>query len=262
MEFEFYQINAFTKSYNGGNPAGVCPLDEWIDDELMQAIAKENGLSETAFFVPNGNQYNLRWFTPGCEVDLCGHATLASAFVLSKIKGVRKSKLEFQTKSGLLNVGVKGDTFALDMPTNHYEEVDCPDCIVNALGKKPVQTFLADDYLAVFDDDDFIFNVAPDFSEIQKVNARGTIITAESSQKDVDFVSRWFGGPDVGINEDPVTGSAHCTLIPYWSDKLGKIEMNAIQCSSRGGELGCTLRGNRVEVSGEAVMYLQGMITV
>jgi len=256
MEFEIYQINTFTKSYKGGNPAGVCPLDEWIDDDLMQDIAKENGFSETAFFVPKEGRYDLRWFTPGCEVDLCGHATLASAFVLSKHKGVSKKNLEFQTKSGLLNVLVSGDTFALDMPTNNYKEVECPNCIVSALGKKPIQTYLADDYLVVFDDDEFVSKVVPDFSELQKVKARGTIITAESSQTGIDFVSRWFGGPDVGVNEDPVTGSAHRTLIPYWSDKLGKDEMNALQCSSRGGELGCTFRGNRVEVRGYITLLL------
>ena len=250
MEFEIYQINTFTKTYKGGNPAGVCPLDEWVDDDVMQAIAKENGYSETAFFVPNGDRYDLRWFTPGCEVDLCGHATLASAFVLSKYKSINKNILEFQTRSGLLNVAVRGDIFTLDMPANDYKEVECPDCIVDGLGVKPMQAYLADDYLVVFDDDEFVSNVVPKFSELQKVNARGTIITAESSLADLDFVSRWFGGPGVGVSEDPVTGSAHCTLIPYWSERLGKVEMNAMQCSSRGGKLGCILRGNRVEVSG------------
>ena len=262
MKLELYKINAFTDSFNGGNPAGVIPLDHWLPDEQMQAIAKENNYSETAFCIQNDNDYDLRWFTPGCEVDLCGHATVAAAFVLSTIKEVDQPSYVFNTRSGRLIVTKTGEQLTLDMPANALTETSCPPCIFEGIGVTPTASYKTDDYMIVIEDEEFLENLRPNYSALKKIDARGTIVTAPSQKPGVDFVSRWFGGPDVGIDEDPVTGSAHATLVPYWSERLNKQSLQAVQCSQRKGVLACNNDGDRVQVSGGAILYFSGHIFI
>lgn len=262
MKLPLYKVNTFTERFDRGNPAGVCPLKEWIDPALMQAIAKENEYSETAFFVKNGESYDLRWFTPVCEVDICGHATLASAAVLAKELNVEGPLFRFNTLSGELTVEQKERQFTLDMPVQTLEPGAAPETLVNGLGVKPTEIFVADDYLLVYEHEDQIRNMTPNFHQIQDINLRGTIVTAPGNTSDVDFVSRWFGSAAAGIDEDPVTGSAHRTLIPYWAQRLGKSKLTAKQLSQRGGDLICELKGSRVQVTGEVAIYLKGEINL
>ncbi len=263
MKLAYYQVNTFTEQFDGGNPAGVMPLDDWLDDSLMQAIARENGLSETAFFVAGENAFELRWFTPGCEVDLCGHATLASAFVLATEKKLTQNRYLFTTRSGELAVTETEGRLTLDMPVSNLRPAACPDCIAQGLGLAPAETYLADDYLVVLEDESTVRELAPDFSKMQQVDARGTIVTAPSTTDGIDFVSRWFGGPDVAIDEDPVTGSAHGALARYWSQRLNKPSLEALQLSERQGRLTCHYDGgDRVQVAGKAVLYCKGYIYV
>lgn len=259
MEIPLYQIDAFTGRVFGGNPAAVCPLKAWLPAETMQAIAAENNLSETAFFVPEGDGYDLRWFTPATEVDLCGHATLAAgALVLSKLDPSRSS-VRFHTASGVLKVVKDGEWFAMDFPAWEAKPAKSS-AVAEALGKAPVELLGNQrDYLAVFEREADIRALAPNFDKLGKLDRPGMIVTAPGD--DVDFVSRFFA-PGLGIKEDPVTGSAHCALTPYWSKRLDRTTLNARQISARGGELVCEQRGERVGMRGRAAFYLEGTIRI
>ncbi len=260
MKIKMFQADAFTESLFGGNPAAVCPLREWISDDLMQNIAKENNLSETAFFVREGDVFGLRWFTPAAEVDLCGHATLATAHILFDELGYEKEEINFETKSGRLVVKKDGDHLLMDFPSDAMSQVEAPPILFQALGIRPTShTFKSDDYMVVLNSEKDVANLQPDFRMLKEVNARGIIVTAPGNE--VDFVSRFFA-PQVGIDEDPVTGSAHTKLTPYWSERLGKKEMKAHQISERVGTLMVRDMGERVEIIGKAVTYLKGEIEV
>lgn len=259
MKIPIYQIDAFTKEQFKGNPAAVCPLDEWLADDLMQNIAMENNLPETAFFVKKDHDYALRWFSPKGEVDLCGHATLASAFVIFTYLDNSISNIKFHTMSGILEVSKEGSLLTLTFPAREGERFEIPEGLVKGLGKRPVEVYRARDYLAVFETEQDILDLEPDMEELKKLDAFGVIATAKGN--DVDFVSRFFV-PKAGIDEDPVTGSSHCTLVPYWKKKLNKTEFIALQLSARGGKLYCKDLGDVVKISGEAVAYLEGFINV
>src|SRR5829696_1911367 len=256
MNLTIYQVDAFTKEVFKGNPAAICPLTEWLPAEKMQRIALENNLSETAFFVPNGDVYEIRWFTPTFEIDLCGHATLASAFVIFEILKTQETLIKFHShKSGELTVEKQGERLILDFPSRPVSPTEAPDGLIEALGKAPKEVLKARDYFLVYESEQEILAIAPDFSKLLEIDAHGFIVTAKGDS--ADFVSRFFA-PEVGVFEDPVTGSAHCNLIPYWSEKLGKTEMFARQVSARGGELFCVLAGDRVKIGGSAALYLKG----
>ncbi len=257
MKIRLYQIDAFTSTLFKGNPAAVCPLDEWLEDEQMQAIAAENNLSETAFLVPRDEHYDLRWFTPNMEVDLCGHATLASAYAVFQYLTPALTRVDFSTKSGMLTVGREGDLLAMNFPSRPASPCDVPDVLVQALGRKPQEVLLSRDYLVVYESEDLIRTLAPNMEQLYKLDCVGVIVTARGQE--VDFVSRFFA-PRAGISEDPVTGSAHCTLVPYWSQQLNKTTLHALQISQRGGELFCEDLGARVKISGHAVTYLEGFV--
>jgi predicted PhzF superfamily epimerase YddE/YHI9 len=257
MKIPYYEVAAFTSKPFGGNPAGVCLLPTWLPDATLQNIAAENNLSETAFLVPRGNDYELRWFTPEMEVDLCGHATLASAFVLFTQAGFKGDAIRFHSKSGLLGVSRAGEVLELDFPSRPPQPCAVPDPLIRGLGKAPVQVLKSRDYFALFASEADVRALKPDFATLATLDALGIIATALG--KDCDFVSRFFA-PGAGVPEDPVTGSAHCTLIPYWAEQLGKTELFARQVSKRGGELFCRLAGERVRIGGKAVLYLRGEI--
>lgn len=260
MDIPYYHIDAFTDRVFTGNPAGVCLLSGWLADAVLQAIAAENRLSETAFLVGNDCSFELRWFTPESEVDLCGHATLASAFVLHKHTDIgADDTIYFQSKSGTLSVSRQDDFFTLDFPAR--PGAPCPQSteLTAALGTEPEAVYFARDLLAVFPDRKTVAELRPDFSLLAALDCLGVIVTAPDAE--VDFVSRFFA-PGAGIPEDPVTGSSHCTLIPYWAKRLGKDTLHAQQISERGGELFCKNRGGRVLISGRAVEYLSGTLHI
>ena len=260
MELSLYQVDAFTSRVFGGNPAAIVPLGGWLPDATLQSIAVENNLSETAYFVANGDRYHLRWFTPGQEVDLCGHATLASAFVIFTRLRPELEKIAFDTRSGPLIVTRKSDgMLSMDFPSRSPEPCAVDSRLKRALGGKPKQVLGARDYFVVYETEDEIRALKPDFRELGKVDRFATIVTAPG--KDCDFVSRFFG-PAAGVDEDPVTGSAHCSLIPYWAKRLGKSTLKALQVSARVGELWCQDDGDRVHIAGHAVEYLRGTIQV
>jgi predicted PhzF superfamily epimerase YddE/YHI9 len=261
MTVPIYQADAFTNKLFGGNPAAVCPLTEWLPDETMQKIANENNLAETAFFVPNDNGFKLRWFTPEFEIDLCGHATLASAHIIFTELSYSKDTIHFETvKAGVLTVTKDGDKYTMDFPSRPPIGIELPNGLVEAFGgKAPKAVLRSRDYFLVYGSEDDIVEIAPDFSALSKFDTVGFIVTAKG--KNSDFVSRFFA-PGAGIPEDPVTGSAHCNLIPYWADKLGKSKLHAYQLSARKGELWCELKGERVLMSGNVVTYLKGEIFV
>ncbi len=261
MSILLYQVDAFADSMFAGNPAAVCPLESWLPDETLQAIALENNLSETAYIVPEGGGYALRWFTPVHEVDLCGHATLASAFVIMTVLQPERQSVAFSTKvSGTLTVDREGDGFVMDFPPWPREPVEPNQEVAAALGKPPVALFTGNDWMAVFEDEADIEALAPDMAALAKLDARGVIATAPG--REVDFVSRFFA-PKYGIPEDPVTGSAHCMLTPYWAERLGKRELFARQISPRGGAVRCTLtEEGRIRLGGRAVLYMEGRIHV
>ncbi|MGW8314368.1 MAG: PhzF family phenazine biosynthesis protein [Bacteroidales bacterium] len=261
MKLEIYQVDAFASEVFRGNPAAVCMLPGWMPDGLMQQIASENNLSETAFVVPAERKFGIRWFTPVMEVDLCGHATLASAHVLFFHHGISGKRIEFDSpRSGLLAVEREGEMLTLDFPADHIEEVEHPDVWRRAMGTTPLQVFRGrSDYLLLYDGQEVIAEMKPDLGTLKELGGRGVIITARGSG--TDFVSRFFA-PGAGIDEDPVTGSAHTTLAVYWSKVLEKSTMSARQLSERGGELRCEVRGDRVRISGRAVTYLTGEIEV
>lgn len=260
MKLSIYQVDAFTDNVFGGNPAAVCPLKEWISADLMQKIAFENNLSETAFFVREGDVFGLRWFTPRVEVDLCGHATLATAHVLFNELGYDKEEINFETKVGRLVVKKEEGRLMMDFPTTQMPRVSAPPILFQALGVHPTdEVFKTDDYMVILEKEKHLADLNPDFKMLKEVNARGIIVTAPGD--DVDFVSRFFA-PQVGIDEDPVTGSAHTKLTPYWSEKLGKEEMSALQISERIGTLTVRYKGERVEILGNALTFLRGEIEV
>jgi predicted PhzF superfamily epimerase YddE/YHI9 len=259
MKIPYFEVDAFSSKQFGGNPAGVCLLERWPPDVVMQAIATENNFSETAFLVPRGADFDLRWFTPAVEIDLAGHPTLASAFVLFNEGKVAGEHVRFHSRSELLTVTRKGDVLELDFPSRPPVPCAMPEALVRGLGKKPVEVLKSRDYFAVFATEADVRSLQPDFDALCKLNTLGVIATAPGN--DCDFVSRFFA-PAAGINEDPVTGSAHCTLIPYWSQRLKKTKLFARQISKRGGELFCEHAGERVLIGGKAVLYLRGQIEI
>jgi len=253
-----YQVDTFTAELFGGNPAGVCPLGRWLSDAVMQNIAMENNQAETAFYATEAGRLRIRWFTPAVEVELCGHATLASAYILYEIEGFAGPVVEFDSLSGVLRVRRDASWLTLDFPADKVVPVDPPPGLAEALGARPLEVYKGrTDYLAVYDSADEIASLDPDLGRLVRIPARGVIVTAKG--KDVDFVSRFFA-PQVGINEDPVTGSAHTTLTPFWAGRLGKRELEAVQLSKRRGRLRVKAAGDRVEISGQAKLYLRGEI--
>jgi PhzF family phenazine biosynthesis protein len=265
MNIPIYQVDAFTNQPMCGNPAAVCPLSEWIADETMQKIAAENNLSETAFFVKRDAHYELRWFTPTTEIDLCGHATLASSHVVFNC--LNPPNLEekvigfFSPRSGRLSVEKQGDILVLDFPAFSHNEIAIPEGLAEAIGKKPRQIWETQGRMAMllFENEEDIKSIQPDMAALRQIPYEAIIVTAKGM--DSDFVSRVFG-PRIGIPEDPVTGATHCSLIPYWAERLGKEKLYARQLSKRRGELFCELSGERVKIGGHAVLYLKGEIYV
>lgn len=256
-----FQVDAFTRTVFSGNPAAICPLEGWLDDTTLQAIAAENNLAETAFFVREGADYQIRWFTPSMEVDLCGHATLASAFILFTILEPARSEVTFGSRSGPLRVSRDGDLLAMDFPVILPElYTDPPDALAAGLGHVPQEVLTTPTKLfAVYAQESTVRAIKPDMALLSSLHPQGVSVTAPGN--DVDFVSRYFA-PSRGIPEDPVNGSSHCTLIPYWAGKLGKGSLYARQASARGGEVYCTLRDDRVQIAGHAALYLEGTITI
>lgn len=255
MRLPLYQIDAFADRTFAGNPAAVMPLERWLPDAVMQAIAAENNLSETAFFVREGSGYHIRWFMPIGEIDLCGHATLASAFVVMTELEPGRDRVDFASMSGPLAVTRRGDTFRLDFPTRPPRPVPCPAGLAEALGVSVKETWLTRDLFALLEDEAAVRNLKPDLEALSRLEPTSFVVTAKGT--DCDFVSRCFA-PREGIPEDPVTGSVHCVLIPYWAERLGKTQLIARQLSKRGGELFCELQGDRVQIAGKAVKVLEG----
>lgn len=259
MKQKIYQVDAFAEQLFKGNPAAVCPLDKWLDDQTLLNIAMENNLAETAFYVKKEEGYEIRWFTPKLEVDLCGHATLASAFVLFNLEGYEQESINFYSpRSGKLMVAKHGEMLELNFPTDVLKQVELSDKLLACFEEKPVAAYRGkNNLMMVFETEDEIRTIKPHLSEIEKLDAHGVIITAKG--ENTDFVSRYFA-PAAGINEDPVTGSAHTTLIPYWAKKLNKNTLTAIQLSERTGVLQCKYLGDRVEIGGYGKLYLEGVI--
>ncbi len=262
MSLPVFHVDAFTSKPFAGNPAAVCPLAGWLDDGLLQAVAAENNLSETAFFVPRGDHYELRWFTPRCEVKLCGHATLASAFVLLHILGTKSDTVRFETRfSGALTVSRDGGLLAMDFPAlAPWPCTAPPSALVEGLGKRPTDVVqIEDNYFAVYEREEEVKEIRPNFLLLEKLHPAGVAVTAPGEQS--DFVSRYFA-PSYGIPEDPVTGSTHCSLAEYWTQRLGKTSLHALQISERGGELWCEVQGDRVILKGNAVLTLRGELLI
>ncbi|PKN63844.1 MAG: isomerase [Deltaproteobacteria bacterium HGW-Deltaproteobacteria-15] len=261
MKLPLYQIDAFASEVFSGNPAAVCILDSWLEDKVLQGIAAENNLPETAFLVRNNEGFDLRWFTPATEVALCGHATLASGFVLFSCLKWKEDVIRFKTrKSGQLVVARRGDLLEMDFPARPAHATNPPPGLEAALNVRPAEVLgSAEDILVLLESESTVRDLQPDFAALGRVECRGVIVTARGDRS--DFVSRFFA-PRVGIPEDPVTGSAHCVLIPYWANVLGKKTLHALQVSKRGGELFCEERGERVRIAGKAVLYLEGIISI
>jgi len=263
MRLPIYQVDAFTDRVFAGNPAAVVPLDSWLPDAQLQAIAAENNLAETAYFLRTDDVFELRWFTPAVEVDLCGHATLATAFVISTLLEPGRARMDFVTRqAGTLTVTRDGDVFTLDFPSRPAAPAAAPHPgLVAALGgPAPLAILDGRDYLVVYEDEATVRALTPDMVALSKLDRFAVCVTAPG-RDGVDFVSRLFA-PAQGIPEDPVTGSTHCMLIPYWAEKLGKTVLSARQVSARGGDLACELVGDRVKIGGKGVLYLEGVITV
>jgi len=257
MRIRQFQVDAFATRLFEGNPAAVCPLPNWLPDEILRAIAAENNLSETAFFVPTGEDFELRWFTPTVEVDLCGHATLATAHVLYEHLGHANGAIRFETRSGQLVTRRNGDRLEMVFPARAPQPCAAPPALTGGLSAEPLEVLEADDYVAVFDSEAAIRALVPDMAKLSTLGLRGVSVTAPGT--DVDFVSRFFA-PGVGVPEDPVTGSAHCELAPYWAARLGRNRMHARQVSRRGGEVFCELHGDQVVLEGSAVTFMEGEI--
>ena len=260
MKIPTYQVDAFSDHLFGGNPAGVCPLEQWLPDLTMQQIAMENNLSETAFFVRKDDGFAIRWFTPLVEVDLCGHATLASAHVIFNHLGWIGASISFTSRSGILVVTRKGEMITLNFPSDVIQPAVPPEGLIASLNVKPVETYAGkSDIMIILGSQRDVELLNPDFGLMKKSGGRGVVVTAKGDE--VDFVSRFFA-PQVGVDEDPVTGSAHTTLTPYWSKQLGKSELTALQLSKRKGLLWCKYMDDRIEISGNAVTYLTGHINI
>jgi PhzF family phenazine biosynthesis protein len=259
VQIPIYQVDAFASRVFTGNPAAVCPLESWLPDARLQEIAAENNLSETAFFVRDGEEYQLRWFTPAVEVDLCGHATLAAAFVLYKELGFTRPAIHFQTKSGELLVRRQDGLLALDFPSRPPDAVSVHPDLIRALGREPERVLAARDYVVIYQSEADVRALQPNMELLASVDRFAVIATAPGI--DYDFVSRFFA-PAKGVPEDPVTGSAHCTLIPYWANRLGKRRLHAYQASARGGELWCEDCEGRVHIAGRAFLFLRGTISI
>lgn len=259
MTLKLFQVDAFASTVFKGNPAAVCPLETWLADSVLQSIAEETNLSDTAFFVPAGEGFELRWFTPVTEVDLCGHATLATAHVLFEHLAYAGQSISFETRSGPLSVRKSGALLEMNFPASEPQPCAIPAALLQGLGIEPLQVLSADDYVVVLANEESVKNVVPDSARLAELGLRGVIVTAPSD--DVDFVSRFFA-PKLGINEDPVTGSAHCQLAPYWSKRLGKTRLQARQVSKRGGSITCEARGDRVLLAGTAVTFMQAEIVL
>jgi PhzF family phenazine biosynthesis protein len=257
VKIPYFEVSAFTSRLFGGNPAGVCLLPDWREDATLQNIAAQNNLAETAFVVARHPDYDLRWFTPTVEVDLCGHATLAAAFVLFAERGVSADAVCFHSRSGPLRVSREGDVLALDFPSRPPAACAAPEALARGLGARPAEVLKARDYLAVFADEAEVRALKPDFAALKTLDCLGIIATAPAGN--CDFVSRFFA-PGAGIDEDPATGSSHCTLIPYWAERLGRTKLLARQVSARGGEMFCELAGDRVRIGGRAVLYCRGEV--
>lgn len=258
-ELPIYQVDAFASKVFAGNPAAVCPLESWLPDELLQAIAAENNLSETAYLVKVGSDYRLRWFTPALEVDLCGHATLASGYVIMTHLEPRRERVRFHTRSGPLEVARQGDLLTMDFPAAEAKPYEGLDALAAALGARPMQALIATKAMAVFEREADVAALAPNMERVAALDCDGVIATAPGDN--CDFVSRYFA-PAAGIPEDLVTGSAHCILTPYWAKRLGKQSLQALQISRRGGELLVEHRGERVAIAGRVAPYMVGRIAV
>lgn len=261
MKLDIYQVDAFARAAFSGNPAAVVPLDEWLPDETLQDIASENNLSETAYFIIKNGEYHIRWFTPNVEVNLCGHATLATAHVLFSHLEFSDDQLVFNSKSGKLYVSKMGDAYSLNFPTDNIKEVKPNNEISEAIGATPLEWYRGrDDYMLILESEEQVKKLEPDFTRLSKCDGRGCLVTARGSGE-FDFVSRGFF-PQSGINEDPATGSAHTSLTPYWSKKLNKKELSACQLSARKGYFNCVDLGDRTQISGKCIDYLIGKITI
>lgn len=261
MKLELYQIDAFTDKIFGGNPACVVPLNDWLPDHILLKIAKENAVAETAFFVDRGDKIHLRWFTPEIEMDLCGHATLATAHCLKSILNYPKDEISFETQSGVLTVSVKNDLYNLDFPSRMPISSELPDVIRKSLNIEPMEVYKSRDYMLVYGTEKEVEDIKVDRQIFDQINLDpgGVIVTAKGES--CDFVSRFFT-PQASILEDPVTGSAHCSLIPFWSLRLGKDKLNAIQISDRVGKLYCQNKKDRVIISGKAKTYSIGNLWI
>jgi PhzF family phenazine biosynthesis protein len=259
---KYFIVDAFAEELFKGNQAGICVLDKWIDDNLMQNIAFENNLAETAFIVKTNNGYDLRWFTPDVEIDLCGHATLASAYILMNFFKEKLNTIPFYTKSGVLTVTKKDDLFEMDFPSRIPQKIEVNRIVQESINAPIIETYMSRDMLILLETEEQIKKLEVDIQKIKKViECFAFIITAPSSNKGYDFVSRFFA-PNAGINEDPVTGSSHSTLIPFWAERLNKNKLIAKQLSKRGGTLYCENNGNRVKISGKVKLYLEGEIKI
>ena len=258
MKIPIFQVDAFASEIFKGNPAAVCPLKKWLPDDIMQKIAMENNLSETAFFIEYKEAFHIRWFTPKAELDLAGHPTLATAHVIMKENKINSNKITFKTKiNDTLNVSFKDNLYLMDFPSRPPKQINEINLIAGALGKKPVNILAHRDVVAIYDNEEVIRSIYPDMEKLKKLNYPAVIVTAPGNNS--DFVSRNFA-PKLGIPEDPVTGSAHCELIPYWSKKLNKKEMIAYQLSERGGKIYCIDKNERVSIGGEAITFFRGEI--
>ncbi len=258
MEIKIYQVDAFASKLFGGNPAAICPLKEWLSNDVMQKIASENNLSETAFYVPKGDDFELKWFTPKAEVNLCGHATLATAFVIFEIEKSKQKVLKFHTLSGLLSVVRAKKGFTMNFPADVFNKTTITDEIKMAMGTEPIEAYHGRNVLmVVLNSEKELIAIKPIFEKVKLLHPHGLIVTAVGDNS--DFVSRCFF-PNYGIDEDPVTGSAHTILTPYWAHRFMKNDLTALQLSERRGELNCKLVNDRVEISGEAVLYMEGKI--
>jgi PhzF family phenazine biosynthesis protein len=258
MTIPYYEVLAFTDRLFAGNPAGICLLEEWLPDSLLQKIAAENNLAETAFLIDRGNVYDIRWLSPLAEIDLCGHATIGSAHVLFQHLGRSGNSLTFQSRSsGELKVDRADGRLVLDFPSRPAAPCAAPPLLAKSLGAEPKEVFQGRDYMAVFEREEEVAGLTPDLGELSRLEGQGVFVTAPG--KDCDFVSRYFA-PKVGVPEDPVTGSTHCVLVPYWSKRLGKKNLHARQLSPRGGELFCEDRGPRVGIGGTAITYAEGAL--
>jgi len=260
MKLRIYQADAFTEKLFGGNPAAVVPLTEWLPDEVLQNIAAENNLAETAFLVKKGHGYHLRWFTPAVEVDLCGHATLATAYVLFHYENHPPGEIRFESKSGILKVRHQGERLTLDFPAYSLSDTEATNDILNAVGKAPTEVIqYNNDLLFIFHDQTSVEMLKPDFRKLSACSPRAVLVSAPGN--DADFVYRFFC-PKMGIDEDPATGSAQCALMPYWTKRLNKDTLVSLQCSSRKGAFKSRLNGDRVEISGKVMPYLVGEIQI